>query len=121
MISPSEFEEAARLWEKLRLPVRLRRFKSGLLVVQRNDRSDEKTIQQIQNWLRNLPTLRGVTAQEAAQHFGWSAGVASEELEMAEEHGALCREGIVEGLRFWPNLLILEEQDVMKELSRMVM
>lgn len=121
LISPSDFEKAARLWEKLRLPVRLRRFKSGLLVVQRNDRSDEKTIQQIQNWLRDLPTLRGVTAQEAAQHFGWSVGVASEELEMAEEHGALCREGIVEGLRFWPNLLILEEQDVMKELPRMIL
>ena len=118
LISPSDFEKAAHLWEKLKLPVRLRKFKSGLLVVQRTDRSDEKTIQQLQNWLGSLPTLRGVTAQETAQHFGWSVGVATEELEMAEEQGALCREGNVEGLRFWPNLLVLEEQEMKREMSR---
>ena len=35
----------------------------------------------------------GITAQEAAQRFGWSLGVASEELDMAEQNGALCRDG----------------------------
>ena len=119
LISPSDFEKATRLWERLRLPVRLRRFKSGLLVVQRSDRSDEKTISQIQVWIQNMPTLCGVTAQETAQQFGWSVGVASEELEMAEEHGALCREGNIEGLRFWPNLLVLDETEVEKQISKM--
>ncbi|KKY21533.1 putative vacuolar protein sorting protein [Phaeomoniella chlamydospora] len=121
LISPADFEKAASLWEKLKLPVRLRRFKSGLLVVQRTDRSDDKTVQQIQSWIRDLPSLRGVTAQETAQHFGWSVGVASEELEMAEEQGALCREGGIEGLRFWPNLLVLGDDDIAYELSRITM
>ncbi|MCJ1253755.1 hypothetical protein MMC24_001568 [Lignoscripta atroalba] len=124
LISPTDFEKAARLWGKLSLPVRLREFKNGLLVVQRYDWTDEKTIAQLLAWLQELheeaPIAeahwdwstfgRGVTAQEAAARFGWSVGVASEELEMAEEKGALCREEGVEGLRFWENW-ISEQRD----------
>lgn len=120
LISPMEFEKAARLWEKLRLPVRLRQFKNGLLVVQQADRTDDKTIAQLLSVLRELHTPpsgfeaggghetfgRGITAQEAAQRFGWSVGVASEELEMAEEKGALCREEGIEGVRFWENWIV---------------
>ena len=125
LISPMDFEKAARLWEKLNLPVRLRQFRNGLLVVQRYDWTDDKTIAQLLNWFQELHTQpppgeaqwdweafgRGITAQEAAQKFGWSVGVATEELEMAEENGALCREESVEGLRFWENCIV-EENDV---------
>ncbi|KAJ5632318.1 hypothetical protein N7490_008657 [Penicillium lividum] len=120
LISPSDFQRAAELWEKLSLPVRLRRFKSGLLVVQQYDWSDEKTVRQLQDWMEELRQVppeesvpwdwavfgRAVTAQETAQRFKWSVGVAAEELEMAEDRGALCREEGVEGLRFWSNGLI---------------
>lgn len=120
LVSPSDFEKAAQLWEKLGLPVRLRRFKSGLLVVQRREWNDEKIIHQMRMWFQEMHILqtakeelidwrlfgRGVTAQEAAQRFGWSVGVASEELEMAEEKGILCREEGIEGLKFWENHLV---------------
>lgn len=120
LVSPADFHKAAEAWERLSLPIKLRRFRSGLLVVQRKDASDEKTIKQLQDWLdsmRRAPLDQavswdyesfgfGVTAQQAAAQFGWSLGVASEELEMAEETGALCREEGVEGLKFWLNLLI---------------
>ncbi|KAJ5300690.1 tRNA-ribosyltransferase [Penicillium atrosanguineum] len=119
LVSPSDFERAAELWEKLKLPVRLRRFKSGLLVVQRFDWSDDKTVRQLLEWMDELRAAppeepvpwdwsefgRAVTAQEAAQRFKWSVGVAAEELEMAEDRGALCREAGIEGLRFWSNRL----------------
>lgn len=119
LVSPSDFQRAAELWEKLKLPVRLRRFKSGLLVVQRYDWSDEKTVRQLQEWMEDLRQVppdevvpwdwmqvgRAVTAQEAAQRFKWSVGVAAEELEMAEDRGVLCREEGIEGLRFWSNHL----------------
>ena len=125
LISPMEFEKAARLWEKLKLPVRLRQFKNGLLVVQQADRTDDKTIAQLLSLLQDLHTSssssevgwgheifgRGITAQEAAQRFGWSVGVASEELEMAEEKGALCREEGIEGLRFWENWIVDDQSD----------
>ena len=119
LVSPSDFEKAARRWEELRLPVRLRRFRSGLLVVQRSDWSDEKVVIQLKAWLQELHNSpyagdgvdwarfgHGVTAQEAARRFGWSVGVASEELEMAEEKGVLCREESIEGLKFWENHLL---------------
>lgn len=123
LISPLDFEKAARLWEKLNLPVRLRQFKNGLLVVQQYDRTDEKTIGQLLGWLQKsqmIPPIsdvpwdwekfgRGVTAHEVALEFGWSIGVATEELEMAEDRGALCREDGVEGVRFWENFFGQEE------------
>ena len=54
---------------------------------------------------------RGVTAQEAAQHYGWSMGVATEELAMAEEKGAVCREDGVEGTRYWENWIGQDESN----------
>ena len=119
LVSPQDFEKAVRLWEKLKLPVRLRTFKSGVMVVQGRDRTDETTVKALLGWLRDLHAFppdrevpwdwrefgRGVTAQDAAERFGWSIGVAEEELEMAEERGALCREEGIEGLKFWENFI----------------
>ena len=123
LINPEEFEKAARQWEQLGLPVRLRKFKNGLLVVQRYDWTDDKIIAHLLAWLQDLHVPitnvewdastfgHGVTAVEAAAKFGWSVGVATEELEMAEEKGALCREEGVEGIRFWENHIISEMID----------
>jgi ESCRT-II complex subunit VPS36 len=125
LVSPMDFEKAARLWEKLKLPVRLRQFKSGVLVVQASDRTDEKTIKSLLGWLKDLHSFppdkdvpwdwrefgRGATALDAAERFGWSIGVATEELEMAEERGALCREESVEGLKFWENWIGMADSD----------
>ncbi|KAI1812981.1 Vps36-domain-containing protein [Poronia punctata] len=119
LVSPNDFEKAARLWEKLKLPVRLRTFKSGVMVVQGRDRTDESTIKSLLSWMRDLHEIppekdvawdwqafgRGVTAQDVAERFGWSIGVAEEELEMAEEKGVLCREEGLEGLKFWENYI----------------
>jgi ESCRT-II complex subunit VPS36 len=108
LISPCDLEKAARLLERLRLPVRLRMFKSGLLVVQDARSTDAETVRRILEWIGDGdgPWGRGVTASVAAEKFGWSVGVAAEELEMAEERGALCREAGVEGLRFWRNRFV---------------
>ena len=119
LVSPADFEKAAVLWEKLGLPVRLRTFKSGVKVVQGRDRTDETTIRSLLAWMKDLHEFpperevewdwrewgRGVTARDAAERFGWSIGVAEEELEMAEERGVLCREEGIEGLRFWENFI----------------
>ena len=117
LVSPRDFEKAAVMWEKLKLPVRLRKFRSGVMVVQSHDRTDETTIAALLAWLNDLHEFPpekdvpwdwhefglGVTAQDAAQRFGWSIGVAEEELEMAEERGVVCREEGIEGLKFWKN------------------
>lgn len=119
LVSPMDLEKAVRQWEKLQLPVRLRTFKSGVMVAQGADRTDESTVKTILAWMKDLHEFppdrevawdwrefgRGVTAQDAAERFGWSIGVAEEELEMAEERGALCREEGIEGLKFWENFI----------------
>ena len=124
LVSPSDFEKATQTWEKLNLPVRLRQFKSGLLVVQGREWTDEKILGQLKKWLQDTrqdPVKEealwdvdtfgiGVTAQEAAQRFGWSIGVAIEELEMAEDQGLLCREDGIEGTKFWLNYITEESQ-----------
>jgi ESCRT-II complex subunit VPS36 len=128
LVSPTDFADATAQFERLQLPVRLRKFKSGLAVVQGRDRTDEKTTKALLDWLERLQAIPpdeetdgvegktvlwdwqtwgyGVTALEAAERFGWSVGVASEELEMAEERGALCREEGVEGVKWWVNHLV---------------
>jgi ESCRT-II complex subunit VPS36 len=140
LVSPMDFEKAARMWETLKLPVRLRTFKSGVMVIQSRDRTDETTIKALLSWLRDLHEFppdrevawdwhafgRGVTAQDAAERFGWSLGVAEEELDMAEERGVLCREEGMEGLKFWENLIgtsdansngpVLEDERIVKAL-----
>lgn len=117
LVSPKDFERAARIWDTLNLPIRLRQFKSGSLVVQERSRTDEKTIATLLAWLQepryDFPPSpmdeatrifgRGVTALETAEKFHWSIGVATEELEMAEEAGALCRDQCLDGVRFWEN------------------
>ncbi|WPG99899.1 Hypothetical protein R9X50_00271900 [Acrodontium crateriforme] len=126
LISPLDFEKAAIMWDSLNLPIRLRRFKSGLLVVQERSRTDEKTIAALVAWLKqpqnnDWPQAtglsdnqfgRGATAQEAAERFGWSVGVATEELEMAEETGALCRDQCLDGTRFWQNLFATASKEI---------
>jgi ESCRT-II complex subunit VPS36 len=93
-----------------------------LLVVQGRDRTDEKTVATLLAWLRELRDRgspagvevswdwakygKGVTAQETAERFRWSVGVAREELEMAEERGVLCREQGLDGVRWWENWLV---------------
>lgn len=144
LVSPMDFEKAARLWESLKLPVRLRTFRSGVMVVQGHDRTDDATIKSLLSWLLDLHEFpperevtwdwrefgRGVTALETAERFGWSIGVAEEELLMAEEHGALCREEGLEGLKFWKNYIdtgdapppkskaMLEDEAIIKALQQ---
>jgi ESCRT-II complex subunit VPS36 len=134
LVSPLDFEKAAKMWETLQLPIRLRRFKSGLLVVQERSRTDEKTIASILAWLRESATERlanqltgevaalqgfgrSTTAQETAERFGWSVGVASEELEMAEDIGAVCRDQCLDGVRFWENRFTQFEEAMAIETS----
>lgn len=120
LVSPQDFLRAAELWEALKLPVRLRRFRSGLLVVQGTDRTDQKTVAALLAWFATLKLQqpegacswdwqkygRGVSVLDTAEKFRWSIGVAVEGLEMAEERGALCREVTLGGIRYWENWLL---------------
>lgn len=100
-ISPKDLMAACQQFDRLKLPVVLRRFKSGIVVVQDRGRNDETTRRLILRWLMARTT--GITALDAAEHFGWSVGIAHQELEMTEQAGAIVRDAGIEGLRFYQN------------------
>lgn len=101
LISPDDLYIACQQFDTLKLPIRLRKFKSGILVVQDRSRTDVSTQRSVLSWVQ-ARTL-GVSALDAADRFGWSIGVAKEELEMVEEHGDIARDVGVQGIRFYEN------------------
>ncbi|ANB15638.1 ESCRT-II subunit protein VPS36 [Sugiyamaella lignohabitans] len=110
LISPKDLYSAAELFEKLQLPIRLRKFKSGLFVVQESYRTPQVIIRHLNEWFASVEPYKaaiGFSPQDASAKFGWSLTVATEELEMAEAQGALCRDEQVSGVRFFPNLFLV--------------
>ncbi|CCG81473.1 Putative uncharacterized protein [Taphrina deformans PYCC 5710] len=101
-ISPEDLMMACHLFDELKLPVSIRQFKSGIIVVQDRGRSDESIRRLIVQWLSERTI--GVTAIDAADRFGWSVGIAHQEFEMVEEAGDIVRDAGVEGLRFYNNI-----------------
>lgn len=106
LISPKDLHAACSQFERLKLPIRLRKFKSGLLVVQESYRTPRVIIRNLLNWIRSLDHDEGISAHEASSKFGWSVTVAVEELEMAEQHGAICRDEQLSGTRFFENQIV---------------
>ncbi|KAK9474775.1 EAP30/Vps36 family-domain-containing protein [Dipodascopsis tothii] len=109
LISPQDLHSACLAFDSLRLPFRLRQFRSGVMVVQAASRHDDAIVRDLVAWIRSLGSgdfaSPGVSAQEATQRFGWSVGVSAEELDAAVDAGALCRDTIVEGSRYHLNLI----------------
>lgn len=107
LISPQDLISACNLLEKLKLPIRLRKFKtSGVMVLQETYLSQAVIIRQILEWFNGLADWQrecGVSVQDVSSKFFWSPVVAIEEMEMAEEMGAVCRDETMSGLRFFPN------------------
>jgi ESCRT-II complex subunit VPS36 len=67
------------MFPKLRLPVRVKTFKSGLVVVM-DSSATEEVIER--NLLRFAVERNGVTALEVGGKFNWSIGVAMELLQV---------------------------------------
>ncbi|GJP67558.1 hypothetical protein CLOP_g24363 [Closterium sp. NIES-67] len=113
LISPDDLLKACSLWSSfnsgaasltLPSPAILRRFDSGILVVQLKTHSDEHVTRKIQEMVSTNEALRfGVSIADVAQALGVSPAVAKEELLAAEGKGLLCRDDAADGLRFFQN------------------
>ncbi|KAG4300582.1 hypothetical protein PCK1_003011 [Pneumocystis canis] len=106
LISPEDLLKACECFETLNLPIQLKRFQSGLLVLQEKEKNDEKMINQLTVWIKKV--ARGVSPFEIAGQFQWSMGIAYEILKIAEQAGFLCRDQCFEGLYFWENRIIYQ-------------
>jgi len=100
LISPEDLHRACVLFEQLNLPVRLRKFESGVLVVQSASFNDEEIAKSITNLVRvNGPT----SAFEVAKNKNISLQLATEQLLTAEKLGVVCRDDTFEGIVFYLN------------------
>ncbi|KAL5032763.1 hypothetical protein BDV3_001312 [Batrachochytrium dendrobatidis] len=102
LISPDDLYKSVVEFERLKLPFRLRKFDSGLLVVQSISYSDEEVASKILKLVAERQT--GLTAVELAKLTSISIVLAAEQLLMTEQVGLTCRDDTLEGLFFYPNL-----------------
>ncbi|KAK7261400.1 hypothetical protein RIF29_27709 [Crotalaria pallida] len=71
LISPDDLLQACSLWEKFDVPVVLRKFDSGVMVIQTKSHSDEEVISKIKMLVMKPDALRpGISARDAARTLG---------------------------------------------------
>ncbi|CAN4108548.1 unnamed protein product [Withania somnifera] len=106
LISPDDLLRACSLWEKFDVPVMLRKFDSGVMVIRSKSHSDDEVFTRIRSMVTTPDALRaGVTASDAAMTLGIAPAMAKEHLLAAEGKGFLCRDVSPDGFRFFVNLL----------------
>ncbi|XP_038055643.1 vacuolar protein-sorting-associated protein 36-like isoform X2 [Patiria miniata] len=103
LLSPDDLVDACRQFEALRLPLRLRVFNSGVMVIELVSKGEEAIIRQTAELLNEKKTL---SPDELSQSTGISILLAKGRLLAAEEAGQACRDESVEGIRFFPNLFL---------------
>jgi len=111
LISPDDLYQACALMGRLRLGMSLKRFESGVEVVQLDGQSDEARDAALAALARERygdgagPHTGGIAATDVLAKLGGSLPVARAQLEAAEARGALCRdESVEDGIVFYPNL-----------------
>jgi len=100
MISPEDLYRACVLFEELNLPVRLRRFESGVLVVQSHTLSDSTVADQMKDLIDKHGPLSSLAV---AKYKQISPALALEQLLTAERFELLCRDETFADVVFYPN------------------
>ncbi|PPD75394.1 hypothetical protein GOBAR_DD27664 [Gossypium barbadense] len=105
LISPDDMLQACSLWEKFDVPVMLRKFDSGVMVIQNKSHSDEEVFARIKSLVTKPEALRtGISPTDTAMTLGIAPAMAKEHLLTAESKGLLCRDISPDGFRFYINL-----------------
>ncbi|KAI9282459.1 EAP30/Vps36 family-domain-containing protein [Umbelopsis sp. AD052] len=107
LISPEDLYKASCQFDTLHLPVRLKRYESGLLVIQSLNLSDDRVAQRIVNHVKQYGPL---TAMRIAELENLALPVAVEQLYMTEAKGLLCRDASSAGITFFENLFLQNQQ-----------
>jgi len=113
MISPDDLYRAALLFETLKLPIRLRKFESGTLVVQGLNHSDTEVSKSVGDLIK---THGPQTAFDLAKLKSISLSLAQDQLETAEKFGTACRDEALEGITFYPNYF--EDVSLLKKIQK---
>jgi len=109
LISPDDLLRACELFPKLGAPMKLRKFSSGVLVVQSekfNDKAMSDKILEMMNQDKKDVNKGSLTALELSQLLGISIFLAKQHLLTGEQNCHFCRDESVAGLRFFPNIFL---------------
>jgi ESCRT-II complex subunit VPS36 len=88
LISPEDLYKSSCQFDTLHLPIRLKRYDSGLLVLQSQNLSDDRVVQRIVNHVKNYGPI---TAMKIAELESLALPVAMEQLYVSSNiHMALC-------------------------------
>ncbi|KYN35045.1 Vacuolar protein-sorting-associated protein 36 [Trachymyrmex septentrionalis] len=105
LLSPEDLLHASRQLAPLGLPIVLRSFDSGVMVLQICSHNDNAVVDRITELLKEKKSM---TAEDLAQSEGISMLLARERLLVTEKYGKACRDDSIEALRFYPNLFLEE-------------
>ena len=100
LVSPDDLVNACSLFEGLELPVRLKKFESGVLCVLGSSHSEGEVVKRVGELVREHECL---SAQELSRHLSVSVLLAQEHMLLAERVGTLCRDDSLDGLKFYVN------------------
>ncbi|XP_014233693.1 vacuolar protein-sorting-associated protein 36 [Trichogramma pretiosum] len=106
LLSPEDLLHACKQLSDLNLPIMLRTFDSGVMVIQSVSHNDVEVADAVSQLIKDRGSI---TATELAQSEGISVVLACERLFMTEKYGKACRDDSIEALRFYPNLFLEEE------------
>lgn len=105
LISPEDLLQACAIWEKFDVPIMLRKFDSGVMIIQNKAHSDEEVLARITALAMKPDALRmGISPTDAALMLGIAPAMAKEHLLTAESKGFLSRDVSPDGFRFYINL-----------------
>lgn len=105
LISPEDLYKASQQFEQLKLPFRLRKFPSGLLVIQSIDMNDNRAASRVLRYVKEQGG--GLTALQLAEIEKLALAVAVEQLDVTEKMGLICRDDGPTGLAFYENLFLI--------------
>jgi len=103
LLSPDDLLQSCKVMRAADLPLSLREFESGVLVLQSRAHSDDVIIEMTNEKVSSSESL---SAQQLANMLNVSVLLAKEHLLLTEKTGSICRDDSSEGLRFYPNLLL---------------
>lgn len=106
LISPNDLYQACTLMKPLGLNYVLKKFESGVAVLQSVSLNEESMAKEFVEMLdaQGDPFKAHINALSVAAHFSLSLQLALEQLRNAEKLGYLCRDETVKGLNFYRNL-----------------
>lgn len=116
LVSPDDLVTACGLLKELQIPLKLRRFETGVMVLQSASASDESFVAKVLELLSDNDDfkLNGISAADVSTMLKCSIILAKEHLLSAEKNLHLCRDDPKDitldtsGLTFYPNFFLDE-------------